>query len=339
MILSECAGVGPRLSWCNTMLVRYGVELRHLRYFVVVAEELHMGRAAQRLSISQPPLSRQIRELEEEIGFPLFVRGYHRMELTAAGRAYLSQARQILDQVHRATEEAANIARGHAGHVRLGHGTHLPEGYLSRVIAAFQQVAPCVTVDVLEGPSPKILEALRGKSIDAAFVMPPRRTQGLVVRALLSEPLVIVLPDEHRSAKTVVASLDQFADENFVVCRRYSDPGWRELVEGICHGAGFTPKVRQAVEHAHMVLALVAQGVGVSIVPASAAERVRGVRYRALPTTVPQLETAMVWRRDAGEDLVQRLAEIAEREADSLRSTRALERDVHPENRVALVTQ
>src|SRR5262249_19897484 len=159
--MEDCARLGPRPSWCSTMPERYGMELRHLRYFVVVAEELHVGRAAQRLNMSQPPLSRQIRELEEEIGFPLFVRGYHKMELTPAGRVYLSEAKRILQQVDRAAEAAANVARGHAGHLRLGHGTHLPDGYLSRVLAAFQRVSPDVSVDLLEGPNPRVIESLR----------------------------------------------------------------------------------------------------------------------------------------------------------------------------------
>ncbi|MGH9160904.1 MAG: LysR family transcriptional regulator [Vicinamibacteraceae bacterium] len=137
------------------------MELRHLRYFVTVAEELRFGRAAERLNISQPPLSRQIRELEEELGFPLLLREYHKVELTPAGRVYLSQARRILEQVDTAKQEAAQAALGRTGQLRLGHGAYLPDGYLSRVLAAFQQVAPRVAVELLEAPSPRVLEALR----------------------------------------------------------------------------------------------------------------------------------------------------------------------------------
>src|SRR5262249_28174417 len=115
------------------------MELRHLRYFVTVAEELHFGRAARRLNMSQPPLSRQIQELEAEIGVSLLVRGYHHVELTQAGKAYLAQAKRILEQVEAAKHEAAAIDLGRVGHLRLGHGTHLPEGYLSSVLAAFHK--------------------------------------------------------------------------------------------------------------------------------------------------------------------------------------------------------
>src|SRR5262245_61616430 len=106
------------------------MELRHLRYFVAVAEELHFGRAAKRLSMSQPPLSRQIQGLEEELGFPLFIREYHKVELTSAGQVYLAQVRRILDQLEVAKQDAVAVASGRKGRIRIGYGVHLPEGYL-----------------------------------------------------------------------------------------------------------------------------------------------------------------------------------------------------------------
>ena len=135
------------------------------------------------------------------------------------------------------------------------------------------------------------------------------------MKDLLSERLMIVMPERHRSATAAVLGLEQFANDNFVVCRRYADPGWRELVEGTCREAGFTPKVRQSVEHKQTLLALVAQGLGVSIVPASAAEQAAGIRYRPLPPTAPRLMTALVWRQETPTDLIDPLLEVAEREA------------------------
>ena len=300
------------------------MELRHLRYFVAVAEELHFSRAAERLNISQPPLSRQIQELEEEIGVPLLVRKNRKVELTPAGKVYLAQAKRILEQVKAAKHKAAGVALGRAGHLRLGHGTHLPDGYLSRVLAAFYKEAPHIGVDILESPTPRILKALRGKTIDVGFVVAPSTTTGLVVKPLFSDRLLIALPEGHRFAAVPLTDLAQLAHENFVLCRRYADPGYRELVEGICRDAGFAPRALQAVDHKQTVLELVAQGLGVSIVPESAAARSTGVCYRPFPHPVSPVETAVVWREDAHIEAIVRLVQLAEREAVHLRPGRDL---------------
>src|SRR5262245_1194165 len=233
------------------------MELRHLRYFVTVAEELHFGRAAKRLNISQPPLSRQIQELEEELGFQLFIREYHKVELTGAGQVYLAQIKRILDQLDVARQEAIAVARGQKGRLRIGYGVHLPEGYLPRVVAAFSAERR-VDIDILEAPSPRILQMLNEKAVDVAFVMAPFDRTGLVVRELMREPLMIVVAAGHRLANTPLSNLAQLAEENFVVCRRYEEPGFRELVEGLCREAGFIPRVAQAVEHKNTMLDLVA---------------------------------------------------------------------------------
>lgn len=295
------------------------MELRHLRYFVTVAEELHFGRAAQRLNMSQPPLSRQIQELEEEVGFPLFVRQYHKVALTAAGAVYLSQVKRALEQLETARQDAADVAHGRKGRLRIGLGTHLPDGYLSRVLAVFQQQAPGMAIDLTEAPGPRMLRVLQKKSIDVAFLMTPPGKTGLVVKALLREPLVIVVPEGHRYATAPLLDLGQLAEENFVLCRQYEDPGYRELVEALCRQAGFTPHVLQAVEHKRTVLDLVAQGLGVSVVQASAvAERSTGVRARQFPKPVPHVDTAIVWRDDTPLDVIAPLVELAEREASNL---------------------
>lgn len=294
------------------------MELRHLRYFVAVAEELHFGRAAHRLNVSQPPLSRQIQELEAEIGAPLFARHYHRVALTSAGDVYLKQAKRILELVESARQDAVATARGRAGHLRLGQGTHLPPGYLPRVLAALQRMAPRVTVDLCESATPRVLEAVREESIDAGFVLTPSATRGLIVKPLFHERLLIALSDNHRFARTRLRSLVELSDENFVLCRRYADPGYRDLIDGICGQAGFMPRVVQAVEHKQTVLDLVARGLGVSIVPESSAERSRGVRFQAFPGAAPVVTTAVVWREDAEVEVIAPLVHIAEREADQL---------------------
>jgi DNA-binding transcriptional LysR family regulator len=295
------------------------MELRHLRYFVTVAEELHFGRAAERLNMSQPPLSRQIQELEEELGFALFTREYHKVTLTGAGRTYLAHARLILDQVARAGQEAAGIALGGTGLLRVGHGTHLPDGYVTRVLAAFQAAAPGVAIELLEAPTPRVLRALQQKSIDVALLLTPAEQTGLVVKPLLREQLVIALPVDHEYANAPLTHLSQLAGENFVSCRKYEDPGYREIVEAICVREGFMPRVLQAVEQKSTVLDLVANGLGIAFIQRSAAtERPNGIRYVQFPGCVPQVDSAIAWRVDARHESIAPFAEAAEQEATLL---------------------
>jgi DNA-binding transcriptional LysR family regulator len=292
------------------------MELRHLRYFVTVAEELHFGRAAKRLNMSQPPLSRQIQELEEELGFPLFIREYHKVELTGAGRVYLAQVKRILDQLDVARQEAVAVASGRKGRLRIGYGVHLPDGYLPRVVAAFS-CERHLDIDILEAPSPRVLQMLREKAVDVAFVMAPFDKTGLVVRELMREPLMIVVAAGHRLAATPLSDLAQLAEEDFVVCRRYEEPGFRELVEGLCREAGFTPRVAQAVEHKQTTIDMVAEGLGVSIIPRNSTTPSDRVRYLRLPDPTPYLISAVAWREDAQAETIALLVEIAEREAES----------------------
>jgi DNA-binding transcriptional LysR family regulator len=297
------------------------MELRHLRYFVAVAEELHFGRAAKRLNMSQPPLSRQIQELEEELGFPLFIREYHRVELTGAGRIYLAQIKRILDQLDVAMHDAAAVARGRKGRLRIGYGVNLPDGYLPRVIAAFSAERR-LDIDILEAPSPRVLQMLREKTVDIAFVIAPFEKTGLVVRELMREPLMIVVAAGHRLATARLSDLAQLAEEDFVVCRRYEEPGFRELVEALCREAGFSPRVSQAVEHKQTTIDLVAEGLGVSIIPWSATTPSDRVRYLQFPDPKPYLISAVAWREDAQAETITSLVEIAEREAQREGKTR-----------------
>jgi DNA-binding transcriptional LysR family regulator len=295
------------------------MELRHLRYFVAVAEELHFGRAAERLHISQPPLSRQIQELEEELGFALFIREHHRVTLTEAGKAYLAHARQILEHVVRATHEAAGIALGRTGVLRVGHGAHLPDGYLTSVLAAFQSAAPDVAIELLESPTPRVLRALQQRAIDVGLLLTPADHAGLVVKPLLREALTIALPADHYHARVPLERLSQLANENFISCRRYEDPGYREIVEAICLKEGFVPRVLQAVEHGSTMLDLVAQGLGVAIIQRSATiGRSAGLRYVTFPDRTPHVDSAIAWRDDARHQSLQLFVGVAEREAARL---------------------
>jgi DNA-binding transcriptional LysR family regulator len=254
--------------------------------------------------------------LEEELGFPLFTREYHKVELTSAGRVYLAQVKRILDQLDAARQDAVAVARGRKGRLRIGYGVHLPDGYLPRVVSAFSAERR-LDIDILEAPSPRVLQMLREKAVDVAFVMAPFDKAGLVVRELMREPLMIVVAAGHRLGAAPLSDFAQLAEEDFVVCRRYEEPGFRELVEGLCREAGFTPRVAQAVEHNRTTIDLVAEGLGVSIIPWSAIAPSDRVRYLQFPNSTPCLTSAVAWREDAHAEIITSLVEIAEREARS----------------------
>jgi DNA-binding transcriptional LysR family regulator len=299
------------------------MELRHLRYFVVVAQELHFGRAAKRLNMAQPPLSRQIKELEEELGFPLFVREYHKVQLTNAGKVYLSRVKRIIEKLGAAKQDALDVAAGHKGRLRIGCSTHLSHVYLPRFLAAFRREAPGIAIDLTEAPSPKLVQALREKTADLAFPMMPIEAAGMIVEDFLSEPLVIVLPQNHPYAYHERVSLDLLAKENFILCRRYAEDGFHEIGIQLCKDAGFFPSVLHTAERKQTVVDLVAQGMGVSVTPTSAMElRSDRVCFRSFEGSKPYLRTAAVWRKGKRAALAESFVAIAKRELLELKQSK-----------------
>ncbi len=293
------------------------MELRHLRYFVTVAEELHFGRAAERLNMSQPPLSRQIQELEEELGFALFTREYHKVTLTDAGRTYLAHA-SAHPRSGRAREAGSGRHRPRRDGPAARRSRHASAGWLchARARRVPGKRRPGVAIELLEAPTPRVLRALQQKSIDVGLLLTPADHAGLVVKPLLREPLVIALPVDHEYANAPLRHLSQLAGENFVTCRKYEDPGYREIVDAICQREGFMPRVLQAVEHKTTVLDLVASGLGISFIQRSATtERPDGIRYVPFPDCIPHVDSAIAWRADARHESIALFAETAEREA------------------------
>jgi DNA-binding transcriptional LysR family regulator len=281
----------------------------------MVAQELHFGRAAERLNIAQPPLSRQIKELEEELGFQLFVREYHKVRLTNAGKVYLSRVKRILNKLEAAKQDASDVALGHKGRLTIGYSAHLSYIYLPRFLAAFQRQAPGVLIDLIEAPSPKLAQALREKSVDLAFPMTPVQATGMIVEEFFREPLVIVLPENHPCACHHRLSLGLLAQENFILCRRYSESGFHEAVTQLCKDAGFVPTVLHTAERKQTVVDLVAEGMGVSVTPVSAMElRTEGVCFRSFEGSNPHLTTVAVWRKGKRAALAELFVAIAKRE-------------------------
>lgn len=260
------------------------MDLRLLRAFIAVAEELHFTRAAQRLHMAQPPLSRQIRQLEEELGVLLLNRARRRVELTAPGRQFLASAREILAQVDRAVAQVRRMGLGETGRLAIGMISSVAfEETLPRVLRAYRARYPDVSISLMEMGADEQMQALREERIQIGFLRPPLREHGLALTPFIREPLVAVLPAGHPLAARRRIPLRALAGDPFVVVPRSRALGGLDLVLEACGRAGFTPEVAQEALELQSVIGFVAAGFGVSLLPGTAAKLVHsGVAFVAL---------------------------------------------------------
>ena len=243
------------------------MELRQLRYFVAVAEDLHFGHAAQRLRIAQPALSRQIQALEKELLVQLLFRNRRRVQITPAGQVFLDRARLILTRTEEAVLAAQRAGGGVSGTLNLGFVGSATYDVLPSVLRAFRQSAPHVDLTLSEMTVHAQIEALTEKRIDIGLLRLPVKTDGLVFRTISREPLYVALPGLHRLARSSALHLSALAEEPFVLYPDHPRPSWTEFVIGLCQEAGFRPIVVQRTVEIQTTLSLVAAGIGVSIVP------------------------------------------------------------------------
>jgi DNA-binding transcriptional LysR family regulator len=289
------------------------MELRHLRYFVAVAEELHFGRAAERLGIAQPPLSRQIQNLETELGFKLFERTQRRVELSAAGAVLFARSREVLERLDEAVREARRASTGKRGRVAVGYPSSLAYTGLVGVLRAFRAECPDVELAVRELPPAEQVEYLKKGELDVGFLRGPLDDKALATECVRREPLVLALPADHALARRPRLTLGSVAGEPFVFFPRVRAPAYFDLLLGLCQKAGFAPQIRHEAPQAD-VLSLVAAGFGLSILPASVRESRRAdVVFRPF-AGAPLVELLLAWRvgegspsRDAFVEVVRRV--------------------------------
>ena len=288
------------------------MELRHLRYFVAVAEELHFGRAAARLFIAQPPLSQQIQQLERELGVPLFQRTSRRVQLTPAGEAFLTDARQVLAGVEGAVLSAQRAARGETGWLGLGFAASATYDLLPAVLHDFRAQFPDVSLSLRELNAAEQGDALRSRSIHVGFARPPVPHPDIVIEASLREPFLAALPAAHPlAAQQEGLPLALLAGEPFVSFPELPLPSYAEVVRAACLEAGFTPRVVQEVREMQTALSLVAAELGVALLPASVRHLHRdGVVYRPLREPSPRTELAVVSRREDPAPVLQNFLAI-----------------------------
>ncbi|RQO36011.1 LysR family transcriptional regulator [Herminiimonas sp. KBW02] len=248
------------------------IDLRLLRYFVAVAEEGHLTKAAQRIGIQQPPLSQQIRALEKELGVTLFRRMPRGMELTESGQALLTDARLILEQINTTIEGVRRISLGESGRLAVGFTESAAlHPFIPAVIRAFRQKSPGVIMAVEESNTNDLVEDLRHNRLDVAFIRSPiGSAAGLKMETMLVEEMIVALPVTHKLAQRRKSlPLTALAEDDFILNRRPSGPGLYDSVIAACRAAGFSPRVVQEAKKNLSTLSLVAAGLGVSIVPAS----------------------------------------------------------------------
>jgi DNA-binding transcriptional LysR family regulator len=273
------------------------MDLRHFRYFVAVAEELHFSRAAERLSISQPPLSKHIQEIERTLGVVLFERNRRRVELTIAGRLFLDEARLVLAQAERALATGRRIAQGEVG--KLGIGFTATAAYtplFPRAVRAFRQALPDVALSLSYMTTDVILDALMHGKLDLGLIRPSatlRLPDGIDALEIVRDRLMLAVHEgDIKTRPNTRVPLESLRNANFILRPRGRGSSFYEQVYDLCGMAGFNPRISQAANEAPTVLGLVAAGLGVSILPASLqAIKVPDVAWRHLSARVGSLES------------------------------------------------
>ncbi|KGV60904.1 LysR family transcriptional regulator [Burkholderia pseudomallei] len=290
-------------------------DLRQWRYFVAVADERHFGRAAERLSMTQPPLSQAIRALEDALGVALFARTKRSVELTAVGAALLPDVRRLIAAADALPPLAQSLARGEAGSLALAFVSTADYGLLPQLLREFGARYPHVRLQLAEATSDVQIEELVAGRIDAGLVIPPvppRHAASLSYLPVLREPLVVAMPaeaadaaDAAEAAEAADAAADapvriaDIASLPLVIFPRRLAPGFYDIITGCYGAAGVTPRIGQEAIQMQTIVSLVSAGMGVALVPQSLRNlRRTGVVYRALADPAPVVETGLVWRTD-----------------------------------------
>jgi DNA-binding transcriptional LysR family regulator len=299
------------------------IELRHLRYFVAVAEELHFGRAAERLHLAQPPLSQQIRKLEDLLGYSLFDRTSRSVTLTAAGEALLQRARRTLRNVQRDIDETRSIGRGDVGSLHIGFIGSAMLTTLPAIFRTYREAYPRVRLHLHESFTAMVTEGLENGTLDAGILRDGDALEGFEIITIFSEPFVAVLPANHRYAGQKTLSVASLRDEPFVYYPRIAGTRAYEKPLTLCEEHGFRPQVVQEASHWLTILRLIAAGQGVSIAPACV-RQIASPDVVCLPLrgakAVSNIELA--WLEGDARPIVQRFRRLAEATRSNQRQER-----------------
>ncbi|GGC87954.1 LysR family transcriptional regulator [Thalassobacillus devorans] len=289
------------------------MELRHLKYFTVIAEELHFRRAAEKLNISQPPLSQQLKQLENELQVKLFYRTNRSVELTEAGSVLLEKAYNIFNYLDDACEETRGVHRGEIGELTLGYSGSAVFDLIPTIIHSCNQLFPNLTLDLKQLTTSEQIKALEERKIQVGVLVPPLENPNLVTQTIREEKLVVCLPNNHPLAQGR-AQIDarELATENFIMPPRQAGHGYYEAIKNIFKDAGFTPTIVQTAKEQHTMVSLVAAGIGIVIVPEyTQFIKLENVVYLPFNKTYPKI-TAMAWHKENRRPVVNRFISVVQ---------------------------
>jgi DNA-binding transcriptional LysR family regulator len=297
------------------------MELRQLQYFLAVAEELNFGRAAARLGIAQPPLSRQIRQLEQELGVELFSRTKRRVDLTEAGRVFLEEARQILSRVEQGVRVAQRASHGEIGRLVVGFEGSSTYDVIPVALKVYRERFPEVDLVVYAMTTEEQIQALLENRIDIGFVVSPLNDKRLTIEIILREALILAIPESHPLVAREEVRVRELSSESFIMFQRHRGCGLYDQVIALCQRAGFSPRVIQEADEMQVMLGFVAAGLGITLLSASVQQFQRpGVIYRTLQPSTPKVALALAWRRDDPSAVLQAFIEVV-RESTRARLT------------------
>lgn len=300
-------------TYTNTFSVSIMIDLRQLRYFVTLGDTLHFGRAAAQLHISQPPLSRQIAALEEELGVELVARNSRHVALTPAGRHFHEQATRLFQSLEAAVHGTRAVARGERGVLHVGFTMSAAWNVMPPLTRIFGESHADVRLQLTEVLPSELGESLLSGSIDAGIAFSWQRAEGLEYLPIHSEPLCAVLPTNHRLARRKVIDVAELAGEPFVTVPVAAAPALYELVMGCCRDHGFEPHINLQTQLQQTIVNLVAEGLGVSLVPQSMGKiRLEGAMFR--PVSHPRIvEQGVIWAAGNGNPCLTPFLDCARR--------------------------
>ncbi|HEY0836838.1 MAG TPA: LysR substrate-binding domain-containing protein [Azospirillum sp.] len=288
------------------------IEVRHLRYFRAVAEDLHFGRAAARLHVAQPALTRQIQRLEEEVGVLLLKRTQRSVELTPAGALFFERATMILEEIAKAGADARRVEAGEYGRLTVGFIHSSTYGLMPAVLERFHHMYPDVELDLREMTVAEQLDALVRGTIDVGLLRPPATDPRIAMIAILEEGFLLVVPRKHPLADAAGVSLDRLAGEPFIMFSQRQSPLFHSRIMRMCESAGFSPNVVQHATQIHTVLGLVGAGMGVAVVPETARNlRISGTRFLRIQHAPEPVHVSLAWRRDNETPAVRSFRQVA----------------------------
>lgn len=287
------------------------MDLKLMRSFVTVAEELHFGRAAARLNLSQPPLSKQIQQLEQAMGVKLLERTKRSVELTAAGRVFLDEARAVLQQSSQAVERARKADRGETGHLSVGFIDAAVYSVVPAIVRRFSDLYPDIELSLTDLRIPHQIRAVAEGRLDVGFIHPPLAHPDLCRETVLREALIVALSEEHRLARQPQIALEDLADEALIQFPRLINPTLYDEIIALCRSSGFSPKIVREATPKQTIIALVSVGLGISLLPACL-ERLRrpGVVYRPIRGPNLEIDTSVLYRRDNTSSVLRAFLEV-----------------------------